>query len=236
YLFAMIDLRSDTVTKPTAAMLKAMMKADVGDDVYKEDPSLNRLEKKAAALFGKDRALFFLSGTMANQAAVKLQTQPGDQLICDKWAHVYNFEGGGLAFNSGISCRLVDGHRGMIGLDQVKAAVNDPKDIHSAPTRIVSLENTTNKGGGACYDLREIEEISAFCHRQNLAIHLDGARLFNALVAKNESPEVYGRCFDTVSICLSKGLGCPVGTLLLFDEHLYQKALRIRKLLGGAMR
>lgn len=232
----MIDLKSDTVTKPTPEMLKAMMQADVGDDVYKEDPTANRLEEKMAELFGKDQALFFPSGSMANQAAIKLHTQPAEQLICDKWAHVFNYEGGGASFNSGVSCKLVDGHRGMITAEQVREAINPADFYHSPLTSLVCLENTTNKGGGACYDLEEIKKIKDVCDEHNLAFHLDGARLFNALVNKNESPKQYGELFDTISICLSKGLGCPVGTVLLFDEPLLKKAIRVRKVLGGGMR
>lgn len=232
----MIDLRSDTVTKPTPGMLQAMMNAAVGDDVYKEDPTANALEERLATLFGKDRALFFPSGSMANQAAIKLHTQPGEQLICDKWGHVYNFEGGGASFNSGVSCRLVDGNRGMITAEQVEGAINPPDFYHSALTSLVCVENTTNKGGGACYDFRELEKIRKVCDQHNLGYHLDGARLFNALVAKDESPKAYGKIFDSISICLSKGLGAPVGSVLIGDEKIMKKAIRVRKVLGAGMR
>lgn len=231
-----INLLSDTVTKPTKGMLDAMLSAEVGDDVFKADPTVNRLQEKIAALFGKEDALFFPSGTMANQTAIKLHTQPGDQLICDKWAHVYNYEGGGAAFNSGISCKLLDGNRGMFTAGQVLENISNREDIHAAITRLVAVENTTNKGGGACWDIEEIRKISKVCRENDLAIHLDGARLFNALVAKNETPKQYGELFDTISICLSKGLGCPVGSLLLGTKEHIKKALRYRKVLGGGMR
>ncbi|MEO2060270.1 MAG: GntG family PLP-dependent aldolase [Mesonia sp.] len=232
----MIDLKSDTVTKPTPAMLEAIMSADVGDDVYKEDPTVNLLEKRLAELFGKEMALFFPTGSMANQAAIKLHTQPGEQLICDKWAHVYNYEGGGASFNSGVSCKLVDGHRGMITAKQVVENINPPDFYHSPLTSLVCLENTTNKGGGACYDFEEIRQIREVCDEHNLGLHLDGARLFNALVAKGESPKQYGEVFDTISVCLSKGLGTPMGSVLIGDEKLMNNAMRVRKVLGGGMR
>ncbi len=231
-----IDLRSDTVTKPTKGMLKAMMNAQVGDDVYKEDPSVNALEEKLAKLFGKDEALFFPTGSMANQAAIKLHTQPADQLICDKWAHVYNYEGGGASFNSGVSCKLVDGHRGMITAAQVEENINPPDFYHSPLTTLVCLENTTNKGGGACYDIDEIKKIRKVCNSHGLGLHLDGARLFNALVAKGESPKDYGKLFDTISVCLSKGLGTPMGSVLIGNKDVMKNAMRVRKVLGGGMR
>lgn len=231
-----IDLRSDTVTKPTPGMLQAIMNAQVGDDVYKEDPTVNLLEERLAAMFGKPAALFFPSGSMANQAAIKLHTQPGEQLICDKWAHVYNYEGGGASFNSGVSCKLVDGHRGMITAPQVEENINPPDFYHSPLTSLVCLENTTNKGGGACYDFDEILKIREVCNRHKLGYHLDGARLFNALIAKGETPKQYGEVFDTISICLSKGLGTPMGSVLIGDEAIMKNAMRVRKILGGGMR
>lgn len=231
-----IDLRSDTVTKPTTEMLQAIMTARVGDDVYKEDPTVNELEEKLAKMFGKDEALFFPTGSMANQAAIKLHTQPAEQLICDKWAHVYNFEGGGVSFNSGVSCKLVDGHRGMITAQQVEENINPPDFYHSPLTSLVCLENTTNKGGGACYDFDEFKNIREVCNKHNLGLHLDGARLFNALVAKKEDPKEYGKIFDTISICLSKGLGTPMGTVLIGDKEIMKNAIRVRKVLGGGMR
>ena len=231
-----INLLSDTVTKPTKGMLEAMFNAEVGDDVFKADPTVNKLQEKVAKMFGKEDALFFPSGTMANQVAIKLQTQPGDQIICDKWAHVYNYEGGGASFNSGASCRLLDGNRGMFTAQMVKDNISNRADIHQAITRLVTVENTTNKGGGACWDIEEIKKISKVCKENDLSFHLDGARLFNALVVRNENPLQYGKEFDTISICLSKGLGCPVGSLLVSSHDLIEKALRIRKLFGGGMR
>ena len=231
-----IDLRSDTVTKPTAGMLQAMLQAKTGDDVYKEDPTVNELEARFANLFGMDAALFFPSGSMANQAAIKLHTQPGEQLICDKWAHVFNYEGGGASFNSGVSCKLVDGNRGMITAEQVKENINEPDFYHSPLTSLVCIENTTNKGGGACYDHSELKRIRSVCDSHKLGLHLDGARLMNAIVAKSEDPKQYGVLFDTISVCLSKGLGTPLGTVLIGRKELMQKAIRIRKILGGGMR
>ncbi len=231
-----IDLISDTVTRPTKGMLEAMMNAKVGDDVFKSDPTVNLLQEKTAELFGMEAALFFPSGTMANQAAIKLHTQPGDKLFCDKWAHVYNYEGGGAAFNSGVSCKLIDGDRGMFTAEQLEIAAAGRSDIHVPYSRLVCIENTTNKGGGACWDFEELKKIKQVCTDKNLEYHLDGARLFNALVAKNETPKQYGELFDTISICLSKGLGAPVGSILLGTQEHIAKALRIRKLFGGAMR
>lgn len=231
-----IDLRSDTVTKPTSGMLEAIMNAQVGDDVYKEDPTVNALEERLAAMFGKESALFFPSGSMANQAAIKLHTQPGEQLICDKWAHVYNYEGGGASFNSGVSCKLIDGTRGMITAQQVEENINPPDFYHSPLTTLVSLENTTNKGGGACYDFEELKKIRTVCDKHNLGLHLDGARLFNALIAKGETAKQYGDLFDTISICLSKGLGTPLGSVLIGNAAIMENAMRVRKVLGGGMR
>ncbi len=217
-------------------MLDAMMSAKVGDDVFKADPSVNALEEKVAAMFGMEAALYFPSGTMTNQAAIKLHTQPAEQLICDKYAHIYNYEGGGISFNSAVSCKLVDGHRGMMTAAQVEASINPPDFYHSPLTTLVCVENTTNKGGGACWDFEELQKIRKVCDSNGLAYHLDGARLWNALVAKNESPKQYGELFDTISVCLSKGLGCPVGSVLVGDAALIQKAIRVRKVLGGGMR
>ncbi|WP_297803430.1 GntG family PLP-dependent aldolase [uncultured Polaribacter sp.] len=231
-----IDLISDTVTKPTPKMLESMMNAKVGDDVFKMDSTTNELQKKAAAMFGMEDALFFPSGTMANQTAIKLHTQPGDKLFCDKYAHVYNYEGGGAAFNSGVTCKLINGDRGMFTAKQLQEAIIGRSDIHVPYSSLVCIENTTNKGGGACWDFSELEKLQKLSKQNNLAFHLDGARLFNALVAKNESPEQYGALFDTISICLSKGLGAPIGSILLGSKVHIAKALRIRKLLGGAMR
>jgi threonine aldolase len=231
-----INLISDTVTKPSHEMLQHMFRAKVGDDVYKQDPTVIELEDTLAGLFGMEAALFFPSGTMANQTAIKLHTQPGDELICDKWAHVYNYEGGGAAFNSGASCRLIDGDRGMVTAAQVTEAINPPDFYHSPLTSLVCIENTTNKGGGACYDLQTLHEIKSVCNQNNLKYHLDGARLWNALVAKKQHPKQFGELFDTISVCLSKGLGAPVGSVLLGSKADMNKALRIRKILGGGMR
>ena len=231
-----INLISDTVTKPCKNMLDFMMNSNVGDDVFKEDPAVNALEDKVAQLFGKEAALFFPSGTMANQTAIKLHTQPGEQLIADKYAHVYNYEGGGVSFNSGVSCCLLNGNRGMITADQVSGAINNPEFYHSPLTSLVCVENTTNKGGGACYDFNEFIKIRQVCDANNLKFHLDGARIWNALVAKNQDPKEFGKLFDTISVCLSKGLGAPIGSVLLADKKTIHRALRIRKILGGGMR
>ena len=217
-------------------MLEAMFDAQVGDDVFMQDPSVNALQEKASELFGMESALFFPSGTMANQTAIKLHTQPGDQMICDKYAHVYNYEGGGAAANSGVTSFLIDGTRGMFTAEQVKSAINDSSNIHLAKSKLVAVENTTNKGGGACWDFDEIKKIRKVVDDSNLKLHLDGARLFNPLVAKGERPVDYGATFDTISICLSKGLGAPVGSILLGSKEDMEKALRIRKLFGGGMR
>ena len=232
----LINLISDTVTKPTPGMLDAMMTAEVGDDVFKEDPTVNALEEKAAKLFGMESALFFPSGTMTNQTAIKLHTQPGEQLICDKYAHIYNYEGGGVSFNSGVSCRLVDGDRGTMTAEQVAAAINPPDFYHSPLTTLVSIENTANKGGGTCWNFSELQAIKKVCANNGLKYHLDGARLWNAMVEMEETPLQYGELFDTISVCLSKGLGCPVGSLLLGTKEQMDKAIRIRKIFGGGMR
>ncbi len=230
-----IDFRSDTVTKPTPAMLEAMMQAKVGDDVFGEDPSINELENMAAEMFGMEAGLFCPSGTMTNQIAIKCHTQPGDEVICDESAHVYQYEGGGIAFNSGASVKLLYGDRGRITEQQVTAAIN-PDDPHRAHTSLVCLENTSNRGGGSCYDLNEIKKIQSLCKEKGLAFHLDGARLWNALVAKNETAKQYGEAFDSISICLSKSLGCPVGSVLLGKKDFIKKGRRIRKAFGGGMR
>tara|TARA_R110001583_G_scaffold31233_2_gene107047 strand:- start:3106 stop:4128 length:1023 start_codon:yes stop_codon:yes gene_type:complete len=232
-----INLISDTVTKPTKGMLKAMLNAEVGDDVFKSDPTVNKLQHKIAEMFGMEDALFFPSGTMANQTGIKIHTHPGDKMFCDKWAHVYNFEGGGAAFNSGVTTHLIDGKRGAFTAEQLQEAISGGRsDIHVPYSRLVAVENTTNKGGGACWDFEELLKIKNICTKNKLAFHLDGARLFNALVAKKESPEQYGKIFDTISICLSKGLGAPVGSLLLGTKSHMEQAIRVRKLFGGAMR
>lgn len=217
-------------------MLEAMFNAPVGDDVFKEDPSINAFENEVAALFGKEAALFFPSGTMTNQTAIKLHTQPGDQLICDHYAHIFNYEGGGVSFNSGVSCKMIQGDRGKITAEQIEECINPPDFYHSPKTSLVCLENTTNKGGGAVYSLDEIKAIKALCDRENLALHLDGARLWNALEVTKEDPKEYGALFDTISLCFSKGLGCPVGSVLVGSKEQMNEALRIRKVFGGGMR
>ncbi|WP_375235364.1 threonine aldolase family protein [Winogradskyella sp.] len=231
-----IDLRSDTVTKPTKGMLDTMLTAEVGDDVYKEDPSINALEQRLADMFGMDEALFFPTGSMANQAALKLHTNPGEQVICDKYAHIYNYEGGGASFNSGISCKLVDGHRGMFTAEQAETSINPPDFYHSPLTSLIAVENTTNKGGGACWDFEELKKLRQVATNHGLGYHLDGARLWNALIVKDQSPKQYGELFDTISVCLSKGLGCPMGSVLIGNNDLMQGAIRVRKILGGGMR
>jgi threonine aldolase len=230
-----IDFRSDTVTRPGPAMLEAMMTAKVGDDVFGEDDSINELEALSAKMFGMQAALFCPSGTMTNQIAIKCHTYPGDEVICDESSHVYQYEGGGIASNSGASVKLLYGDRGRITAEQVKAAIN-PDDVHKAKTSLVCLENTSNRGGGSCYDFEEIKKIRLICDEYNLKFHLDGARLVNALVAKTETPEQYGKVFDSISICLSKSLGCPVGSLLLGNADFIKKARRVRKVFGGGMR
>jgi threonine aldolase len=230
-----IDFRSDTVTKPTPAMQEAMQKAGLGDDVFGEDPTINELEAKTAAMFGMEAALFCPSGTMTNQIGIKMHTQPGDEVICDFLSHVYQYEGGGIAFNAGASVRLLTGDRGRITAQQVLEAIN-PDDVHKPHSSLVVLENTSNRGGGSCYELAEIEAIKKVCTESNLKLHLDGARLFNALVYKNQTAKDYGRLFDSISICLSKGLGCPVGSVLIGTKEDIKKARRIRKVFGGGMR
>lgn len=231
----MIDLRSDTFTKPSAGMLDAMFTAEVGDDVFGEDPTINKLENLVAESFGMEAAVFCPSGTMTNQIAIKCHTQPGDEVICDKLSHIYVYEGGGIAFNSSCSVKLLTGNHGRITAEQVEEAVN-PEDLHKAHSSLVSLENTANRGGGSCYDFDEILRIKQVCTNHNLSLHLDGARLYNALVAKNETPLQYGQAFDSISICLSKGLGTPVGSLLIGKSDFIKKARRVRKVFGGGMR
>ena len=231
-----INLVSDTITKPSYDMLQFMFNAQVGDDDYRQDPTVIELEATVAQIFGMEAGLFFPSGTMANQTAIKLHTQPGDQLIADKNAHIYHYEGGGVSFNSGVSCRLLDGNRGMITAEQVKEAINDPEFYHSPLTRLVCVENTTNRGGGACYELEDLQKIKQVCDAHDLKFHLDGARIWNALIAKKQNPKAFGQLFDTISVCFSKGLGAPIGSVLLGDQETIHRALRIRKILGGGMR
>ncbi|HEY0040744.1 MAG TPA: low-specificity L-threonine aldolase [Flavisolibacter sp.] len=231
----MIDYRSDTVTKPTKEMHEAMCSAPVGDDVFGEDPSINELERLTADMFGMEAALYCPSGTMTNQIAIKCHTQPGDEVICDVSSHIYQYEGGGIASNSGAQVKLINGDRGRITAGQVTESIN-ADDVHKARTTLVSLENTSNRGGGSCYELEEIRGIRKVCDEHGLMLHLDGARLFNALVAKNESAKDYGDVFHSISICLSKSLGCPVGSLVIGSNDFIRKARRIRKAFGGGMR
>jgi len=231
-----VNLISDTFTIPSKGMLNSMIAAKVGDDVFKEDPTLNNLEQRVAKLFGKQSGLFFPSGTMSNQVAIKIHTQPGDQLICDHYSHIYHYEGGGVSFNSGVSCRLVEGNRGLLNKNQIEEVINPPDFYHSPPTTLVSLENTTNKGGGACYNLETLKSISLLCKEKNISTHLDGARIWNAMVATNTKAIDYGSLFDTISVCFSKGLGCPIGSMLLGSSETIKKAIRFRKVLGGGMR
>lgn len=230
-----IDLRSDTVTKPSPGMKEAMMNAPVGDDVFKEDPTVNELEVYAATLFGKEAALFCPSGTMTNQIAINVHTRPGDELIADVNAHIYNYEGGGISKNSGVQTRLLAGDRGRLSLGQVEQAVQGDYDW-LCRTSLVCLENTVNRAGGSVYDLNTMQAISVFCRDKQLAFHLDGARIFNAIQVAGYTPLAIGNLFDSISVCLSKGLGAPVGSLLLGTSDFIKQARRVRKVMGGGMR
>ena len=231
-----VDLRSDTVTVPTKGMLEFMMDSNVGDDVYGEDPTVNQLQDKVSSIFGKEVGMFFPSGTMANQTAIKLHTNPGEQVICDKYSHIYNYEGGGASFNSGVSFNLINGERGMFNAKQAADSIN-PKDFYHSPlSSLIAVENTTNKGGGACWNINELKQIKKIAKLNNLGMHLDGARIWNALIANGDNPLEIGKIFDTISVCLSKGLGCPIGSVLIGDKNIMNNALRIRKILGGGMR
>ncbi|MBL4710237.1 MAG: aminotransferase class I/II-fold pyridoxal phosphate-dependent enzyme [Flavobacteriales bacterium] len=230
-----VDLRSDTVTQATKEMKEAMLMAEVGDDVLGDDPSVIALENLVAKRFGHESGLFCPSGTMTNQIAIKVHTNAPGEVICDELAHIYRYEGGGMAFNSGVSNRLIQGDRGRFTLEQLKAEIN-PDDIHFPPTQLVSLENTCNKAGGCYWSLSELERISNFCKNEGLPLHLDGARIYNALVAQNTSEAKMGKFFDSISLCLSKGLGAPVGSVLTGTADFIKKARRIRKIFGGGMR
>ena len=230
-----IDLRSDTVTRPTPAMLEAMFSARIGDDVFGEDPTVNALEVKTAALFGKEAGLFCPSGTMTNQIAAKVHTQPGEEVILHKLSHLYYYEGGGLMSNSGLSVCLLEGDRGMISAGDVLDHIN-PDDLHRPRTAVVEVENTMNKGGGAVYDNHVLAEIGEVCRENGLKYHLDGARIFNAMAVTGQSPAECGAMFDSISVCFSKGLGAPVGSVLLGDTEFIRKARRVRKVFGGGMR
>lgn len=230
-----IDFRSDTVTKPTPQMMDTMLKAEVGDDVFREDPTVNRLEKKMAAIFNMESALWCASGTMSNQIAIACHTRPGDEVICEQESHVYYYEGGGIAFNAGCQSRTLVGDRGRINAEQVLGSIN-PDDVHKSHSSLVCLENTSNRGGGSCYEIGEIEKIRKVCDAHHLKLHLDGARLYNALVAKNEKASDYGNLFHSISVCFNKGLGCPAGSMLLGTEAFIRRAIRVRKVFGGGMR
>jgi threonine aldolase len=230
-----VDLRSDTLTKPTPAMLDAMFSAPVGDDVWGEDPSMNALEEKVAAMFGHEAAIFCPSGIMTNQLAIKVHTVPGDEVICDRLSHIYNYEGGGIALNSGASVRLLFGNRGRFTAKDVLANIN-PDDVHYPSTSMVAVENTVNKGGGSVWDWKELQAIGKVCEEHGLKYHLDGARLFNALAVTDQTTIDYGKLFDSISICLSKGLGAPVGSMLSGSKEFIHKARRFRRAFGGGMR
>lgn len=230
-----VDLRSDTVTQPTQAMKMAMLEADLGDDVFGDDPSVNKLEALAADMFGMESALFCPSGTMTNQIAIKVHSHAPGEIICDQLSHVYKYEGGGIGFNAGLATHLLEGDKGRLTAAQIEAAIQ-PDDPHFPETQLVSLENTCNKGGGSIYDLEEIKKIYTLCQQKGLKLHLDGARVFNAIVEANYTPKDLGQHFDSISVCLSKGLGAPVGSLLLGSSQTIKKARRIRKIFGGGMR
>lgn len=230
-----IDLRSDTFALPSQAMKEAMIHAEVGDDVWEEDPTVKKLEEKVAILFGHEAALFCPSGTMTNQIALKILTQPQDDIICDIRSHIYQYEGGGIAYNSLCSVRLLQAEKGILTPTMIEEVIL-PDDVHFPRSRVVALENTVNKAGGSSYILEEIKAISELCKKNNLKLHLDGARVFNALVYRNHSPKELGQYFDTISVCLSKGLGAPVGSVLVANKELIHKAKRVRKVLGGGMR
>ncbi|ASU35267.1 threonine aldolase family protein [Mucilaginibacter xinganensis] len=230
-----VDLRSDTVTKPTPGMLEAMFNAKIGDDVFGEDETVNTLEAKAADMFGMEAGIFCPSGTMTNQIAIKCFTQPLDELIADQTAHVYRYEGGGIAFNSRVSTRLLNGYRGIITAEMIEPEIN-AENIHYPHSSLVVLENTVNKGGGSCYALEQIKPIAELCESKGLKLHLDGARIFNALAHTGDSAIDYGKYFDGISVCLSKGLGAPVGSVFLADKVTIKYARRIRKVFGGGMR
>lgn len=230
-----IDLRSDTVTQPTPAMREAMARAEVGDDVLGDDPTVRELESETAALLGREAALFTPSGTMANQLAVRCQTESGDEILVEANAHIYYYEAGGPAALSGVTCRLLPGQRGVFSAADLEAALR-PGDVHFPRTRLVCLENTHNRGGGKIWSIEKIREVAATARRHGLQLHLDGARLWNASVATGIAEREYAAPFDSVSVCFSKGLGAPVGSALVGTKSLIDRARRFRKMLGGGMR
>lgn len=231
----MIDYRSDTVTKPSQEMREFMCNATVGDDVFQEDPTVNELEEFTANYFGKEAALFCSSGTQTNQIAINVHVQPGGEVICHEESHIYKYEGGGIAKNSGASVRLLQGDRGRLTLESIAQWMN-PDDVHYPKTQLISLEDTANRGGGAIYDVEEIKRIRHFALENGLPLHLDGARLLNAIVATGVNPATYATNFDSISVCLSKGLGAPVGSVLIGTKDFIKKARRVRKVFGGGMR
>ena len=230
-----VDLRSDTFTLPTREMKEAMMNAPLGDDVFVEDPTINKLEEYAANLFGKEAGLYCPSGTMTNQIAIKLLTNPPGEVICDADSHIYKYEGGGIGFNSGLATKLIQGERGQITAEMIEANIS-PDDVHAAESQLVSLENTCNRGGGSIYSFEKMKSIRTLCDRYDLPMHLDGARVFNAIVESDYTAKDIGQLFDTISVCLSKGLGAPVGSVLLGNKDQIKKARKIRKIFGGGMR
>ena len=232
----MIDLRSDTVTLPSQEMRAFMLKAPVGDDVFMEDPTINELERYAAQLFGKEAALFCSSGTQTNQIAINVHVRPGGEVICHEESHIYKYEGGGIAKNSGASVRLLKGDRGRLTANEIENWINPAHDVHFPLTQLISLEDTANRGGGAIYDTNELEKISTLSKKIKLPLHLDGARVFNALAENGMPAAQYGQFFDSLSVCLSKGLGAPVGSVLIGSKDFIQKARRVRKVFGGGMR
>jgi threonine aldolase len=230
-----INLISDTVTKPSKEMIEVMMNAEVGDDVFGEDPTVNALETKVASMFGMESALFCPSGTMTNQIAIKVHTKPLDEVICDHYSHIFQYEVGGYAYHSGVAINPLQGEYGKITAQQINEAIK-PNYDWLPKTKLVVLENSTNKGGGNYYTLDELNLIQKVCKEKNLKLHLDGARLFNVLVETKETTQNYGKLFDSISICLSKGLGCPVGSVLIGKREFISEARRIRKVMGGGMR
>ncbi len=232
----MIDLRSDTVTKPTPAMREAMLRAEVGDDVFGEDPTVNALEERMAELFGHEAALYCTSGTQTNQIAINVHTKPGDEVLCEEGAHIYRYEGGGLMANSGCSVKFLAADRGRFLADAVEGAMNDRNAAYLANSRLVNVENSVNRGGGSVWDIREVQRIRAVCDQHGLVLHLDGARIFNAMAVDGTTPRQWGDLFDSISICLSKGLGAPIGSVLTGNKSFIHQARRVRKRFGGGMR
>jgi threonine aldolase len=230
-----IDLRSDTITKPTPAMRQAMAEAEVGDDVFGDDPTVAMLERETAAILGKEAALFVPSGTMANQIAVRAHTEPGDELIIEGQSHIYYYEGGGPAALSGVMCRCINGRRGIFTAAELESVIR-PADPHFPRTRLVCIENTHNRGGGKVWPLEDLSAVARAARHRGLSMHLDGARLWNASIASGVAERDYADLFDSVSVCFSKGLGAPVGSALVGTKEFIERARRFRKMLGGGMR